>query len=85
MNSWIEDSKDYTIDHLKIVKFRNFKGLPAELKLVKFLIGHSPLLETMCIHCSTFMNQGVVSALTEEILQYSKASSRAQIRLEHLV
>ncbi|KAL8146270.1 hypothetical protein AgCh_004135 [Apium graveolens] len=41
---WKEDSEDCTINHLQIITFSYFKGLRAELELVKFLLAHSPPL-----------------------------------------
>ncbi|KAK1355632.1 FBD domain-containing protein [Heracleum sosnowskyi] len=80
-NYWIGDSEDCTLDHLEIVIFSNFTGLKTELALVKFLLGHSPFLKTMFIHrYGYFMNESVALRMTEEMLQYSRASSRAQIR-----
>ncbi|KAK1355600.1 FBD domain-containing protein [Heracleum sosnowskyi] len=76
----IEDSEDCTIDHLEIVTFSSFRGLKAELELIKFLLGHSPLLKRMSLHRSPNIKKDVAFALGEEILQYSRASSRVQIR-----
>ncbi|KAK1355596.1 hypothetical protein POM88_048852 [Heracleum sosnowskyi] len=55
-------------------------GLKAELELIKFLLGHSPLLKRMSIHRSPKIKKDVAFALGGEILQYSRASSRVQIR-----
>ncbi|WOG96039.1 hypothetical protein DCAR_0415369 [Daucus carota subsp. sativus] len=77
----IEDSEDCTMLHLEIVLFSDFKGFVAELELVKFLLACSPSLKSLFIHrrCSI---KDCASALkiTEEMLQYTRASSRAQIR-----
>ena len=82
----IEDSEDCTIDHLEIVTFSNFKGFKAEMELVKFILSHSPLLKTMSIHRNTDVKEDVALTVAEEIMQYSRASSRAQIiDLEHPV
>ncbi|KAL8093084.1 F-box/FBD/LRR-repeat protein At1g13570-like [Apium graveolens] len=77
---WIEDSEDCTMDHLKIVTFQYFKGLRAELELVKFLLARSPLLKTLFIHFYGAVEKDAALTLFEEILQYSKASPTAQIR-----
>lgn len=83
-NYWIEDFGDCTVDHLEIVMFSNFLGLKTETELVKFLIGHSPLLKIMSIHRSIDIKEDVALTMAEEIMQYSRASLRAQIRdLEH--
>ncbi|KAK1355603.1 FBD domain-containing protein [Heracleum sosnowskyi] len=76
----IIDSKDCTMDHLEIVTFRNFKGLRAELELVKFLLARSPLLKTMFINYSGTLEKDAALMMFKEMLKYSKASSTAQIR-----
>lgn len=66
--------------------FSNFKGLKAEIELVMFLLGHSPLLKTRSIHRSTEMKEDVAQTVAKEIMQCSRASSTAHIRdLEHPV
>ncbi|XP_017244576.1 F-box/FBD/LRR-repeat protein At1g13570 [Daucus carota subsp. sativus] len=83
----IEDSEDCTTTcHLEVVTFSYFKGLKAELELVKFILAHSPLLKTMYIHRSESIKSDVALTMTEEILQYPRASTIAQIRhLKRLV
>ncbi|WOG96066.1 hypothetical protein DCAR_0415396 [Daucus carota subsp. sativus] len=88
-NYRIEDSEDCTTTgHLQIVSFNYFRGLRAELELVKFVLAHSPLLKTMFIHRhrDVSIKSGVALKLTEEILQYPRASTIAQVKhLEHSI
>ncbi|KAK1355599.1 hypothetical protein POM88_048855 [Heracleum sosnowskyi] len=80
-NYRIEDSEDCTgMNHLEIVMFGKLKGLTAELELVKFVLAHSPLLKTMFIHHNESIKKGAALTMTEEMLQYPRASTRAQIR-----
>ncbi|WOG96065.1 hypothetical protein DCAR_0415395 [Daucus carota subsp. sativus] len=80
-NYRIEDSEDCTTTrHLQIVSFSYFTGLKAELELVKFVLAHSPLLKTMFIHRDISIESGVALKMTEEILQYPRASTIAQIK-----
>ncbi|KAK1355597.1 FBD domain-containing protein [Heracleum sosnowskyi] len=80
-NYRIEDSEDCTtINHLETVTFSYFKGLKAELELVKFVLAHSPLLKTMFIHRDKRIKNDAALTMTEEILQYPRASTIAQIR-----
>ncbi|XP_074374925.1 F-box/FBD/LRR-repeat protein At1g13570-like [Apium graveolens] len=79
----IEDSEACTMDNLEIVTLSDFKGLTAELELVKFLLASSPLLKTMFIHFSRALRFAASKRL-RELLQYPKASSRVQIK-QHLV
>lgn len=61
-------------------------GFKAELELIKFLLGHSPFLKRLSIHHSPVIEKDVAFTIAEEILQYSRASSRVQIReLKHPV
>ncbi|KAL8093067.1 hypothetical protein AgCh_035084 [Apium graveolens] len=76
----IDDSEDCTIDHLEIVTFAGFEGQRPELELVRFLLGHSPLLKIMSIDCSEDIERDDELTMAKEMLQYSRASSRAQIR-----
>ncbi|XP_074375924.1 F-box/FBD/LRR-repeat protein At1g13570-like isoform X2 [Apium graveolens] len=76
----IKDSGDCTLDHLEIVTFGNFRGLRAELELVKFLLARSPLLKKMLIHYSVFIEKDVAVTVSKEMLQYPTASSSLQIR-----
>ncbi|KAK1373300.1 FBD domain-containing protein [Heracleum sosnowskyi] len=82
----IQDSEDCVVDHLEIVTFSYFTGLKAEMELIKFLLAHAPLLKTMLIHRSPKMIKDVAFNMADEMLQYSRVSSRAQIRhLKHPV
>ncbi|KAK1355626.1 FBD domain-containing protein [Heracleum sosnowskyi] len=72
--------QDCTADHLEIVTFSHFQGLKAELELVKFLLARSPLLKTMFIHRNLNMEKDVAFKSLEEMLEFSRASSRAQIK-----
>lgn len=80
-NCQIEDCEDSTtINHLELVTFSFFKGLKAELELVKFVLAHSPLLKTMFIHRDKCIKKDAALTMTEEILQYPRASTIAKIR-----
>ncbi|KAK1355622.1 FBD domain-containing protein [Heracleum sosnowskyi] len=79
-DNWEEDFEDCTVDHLQIVTFSHFQGLKAELELVKFLLAHSPLLKTMFIHRNCFMPMDLAFEVAEEMLEFSRASSRAQVK-----
>ncbi|KAK1355608.1 F-box domain-containing protein [Heracleum sosnowskyi] len=79
-NYRVEDFEGFSIDRLEIVTFSYFRGLRAELELVKFLLAHAPLLKTMFIHRSKPVKKDVSLMIAEEMLQYTRASSRAQIR-----
>ncbi|KAK1355655.1 hypothetical protein POM88_048911 [Heracleum sosnowskyi] len=79
-NYSIDDSEDCTIDHLEIVTFDGFRGRRAELELVRFLLGHSPLLKIMSIDHSGCIKRDDELTMAKEMLQYSRASSRAQVR-----
>lgn len=75
-----------TISHLEIVTLSCLNGHRDELELVKFLLAHSPLLKTMFINRHIFVKKEVALRMAEEMLQYSRASSKAQIRfLEYVV
>lgn len=79
-NDWLDVSEDCTLDQLEIVTFCDLRGLRIELDLIKFILAHSPLLKTMSIHYNTgALKEGAAAAMTKEMLQYSKASSGAQI------
>ena len=80
-NYLLQDSEDCTtMDHLEYVTLSYFQGLKTELELVKFVLAHSPLLKTLFIHRYYHIKSGVALKMTEEILQYPRASTRAQIR-----
>ncbi|XP_074349590.1 F-box/FBD/LRR-repeat protein At1g13570-like isoform X3 [Apium graveolens] len=76
----VGDLDDFTIDQLKIVTLSYFEGRRAELELVKYLLAHAPLLKTMSIHRHAIVTKDVSLLIAEEMLQYTRASSRAQIR-----
>ncbi|XP_074353293.1 F-box/FBD/LRR-repeat protein At1g13570-like [Apium graveolens] len=79
-NFLVKDIEGFSMDRLEIVTFSNFIGFRAELKLVKFLLAHAPLLKTMSIHRSDYVTKDFALVIAEEMLQYARASSRAQIR-----
>ena len=79
-NYWVDESEDSSLNLLEIVNFGYFKGLKVELELVRFILTHSPLLKTMYIHYDPYIKKDVAVTLTEEMVQYFKASIRAQIR-----
>lgn len=76
--------QDCIADHLEIVTFSHFQGIKAEKELVKFILAHSPLLKTMFIHRDSKMEKDEAFKVLEEMLEFSRASSRAHIRsLKH--
>ncbi|XP_017248191.1 F-box/FBD/LRR-repeat protein At1g13570 [Daucus carota subsp. sativus] len=77
---WEDASEECTVDHLEIVTFSNFRGLEGELELVKFLLASSPLLKTMFIHYDWEMGKDDAFEILEEMLEFSRASPRAQIK-----
>ncbi|WOG96061.1 hypothetical protein DCAR_0415391 [Daucus carota subsp. sativus] len=80
LNCWIDDSEISSFDNLEIVTFSDFQGRIAELELVKFLLAHSPSLKTMSIHRSEGMKKDVALAMTDDMLEFPRSSSRAKIR-----
>ncbi|KAK1355624.1 FBD domain-containing protein [Heracleum sosnowskyi] len=77
---WKEDFENYAVGHLEIVTFSYLKGLQVELELVKFLLAHTPLLKTMFIHRDPDVKKDVAIKMLEEMVEFSRASSRAQIK-----
>ncbi|XP_017239381.1 F-box/FBD/LRR-repeat protein At1g13570 [Daucus carota subsp. sativus] len=71
---------DCTFEHLEIVTCTWLRGLRDELELVKFLLANSPLLKKMFIHHCVTVRTDVALNIAEEMLQYARASSEAQIR-----
>lgn len=85
-NFRIEDSVDCTLSQLQIVKFSYLSGFRAELELIKFLLAHSPVLETIFIHRYIAVKTDKALKIAEEIMQFSRASPKAQIKhLKHPV
>ncbi|KAK1355617.1 hypothetical protein POM88_048873 [Heracleum sosnowskyi] len=75
-----EDYEDCTLHHLEVITFSYFKGFKAELELVEVLLAHSPLLKTMFIHRDCDMEKDVAVKILEVMLEFPRASSRAQIK-----
>ena len=78
---WEDASEECTVDHLEIVTFSNFRGLEGELELVKFLLAGSLLLKTMFIQRDWMMGKDDAFEILEKMLEFSRASPRAQIKL----
>ncbi|KAL6519886.1 hypothetical protein OROMI_032780 [Orobanche minor] len=80
----LDDSEDCHIDHLELVTIDKFRGLRTELELVRFLLGHSPFLKTMSISRSRYIKRYKELIIADKMLQYSRASSKAEIRIRRL-
>ncbi|KAL8142274.1 hypothetical protein V2J09_015306 [Rumex salicifolius] len=72
----MECSSDFAFKQLKVVKITDTSGLLNEMKFIKFLLGSSPVLETMII--KPYVTEEIVVLLTE-LLKFRRASPTAEI------
>lgn len=79
-NFRIEDCVDCTLSQLQIVKLSCLSGFRSELELIKFLLAHSPVLDTIFIHRSEDVKTDTALMMAEEMMQFSRASLKALIR-----
>ncbi|XP_027171504.1 F-box/FBD/LRR-repeat protein At1g13570-like [Coffea eugenioides] len=68
-----------SLNGLKTVIIRNFKGSTAELFLVKLLLACSPSLERMCIQENQGLDPIERLNISKELMQFSRASPKAEM------
>nr|XP_027062699.1 F-box/FBD/LRR-repeat protein At1g13570-like [Coffea arabica] len=68
-----------SLNGLKTVIIRNFKGSTAELLLVKLLLACSPSLERMCIQENQGLDPIERLNISKELMQFSRASPKAEM------
>lgn len=70
---------DCTFGKLKIVQMTDFSGLPHEIAFIKFLLGHSPVLEQMIVAPTIYVTDKVVKMLID-LLTFRRASPQATVK-----
>lgn len=73
---------DCTMGRLKTIKMTEVSGVPHEMKLIKFLLEHSPSLETMSITPSSYLTEGRLNMLID-LVSFRRASTQASIIFIH--
>lgn len=69
---------DFTLKHLKVVKLTDMCGVPHEMEFIKYLLGSSPVLETMSIIPCMYVMESQIKMLIE-LVKFQRASARAEI------
>ncbi|TMW88003.1 hypothetical protein EJD97_019137 [Solanum chilense] len=70
---------DCIFGKLKIVHMTDFSGLPHEIAFIKFLLGHSPVLEQMIVAPTIYVTDKVVKMLID-LLTFRRASPQATVK-----
>ncbi|KAL2546305.1 F-box/FBD/LRR-repeat protein [Forsythia ovata] len=73
---------DCTLSRLKTIKMTDVSGVQHEMKLIKFLLEHSPSLETMSITPSLYLTEGRLNMLID-LVSFRRASTQASIIFIH--
>ncbi|MCD7456149.1 hypothetical protein HAX54_030725 [Datura stramonium] len=80
LDFWERDwPADCTFSKLKIVHMTDFSGLPHEIAFIKFLLGHSPVLEQMIVAPTIYVMDKVVKMLID-LLTFRRASPLATVK-----
>lgn len=80
LDFWEKDwPADCTFSKLKIVHMTDFSGLPHEIAFIKFLLGHSPVLEQMIVAPTIYVTDKVVKMLID-LLTFRRASPLATVK-----
>ncbi|KAJ8563027.1 hypothetical protein K7X08_031479 [Anisodus acutangulus] len=73
--------KDWPSDcTFSIVHMTDFSGLPHEIAFIKFLLGHSPVLEQMIVAPTIYVTDKVVKMLID-LLTFRRASPLATVKI----
>ncbi|KAH6797884.1 F-box/RNI-like superfamily protein [Perilla frutescens var. hirtella] len=75
-------SEDSTLHELKTVKLTDVSGVPLEMRFIKFLLEHSPVLEEMTVTPSSYVTEGRLSMLID-LVSFRRASPQASIVFVH--
>lgn len=79
LDFWVNECpSDCTLERLKTVKMTDMSGVPHEMEFIKFLLGHSPMLEIMIIIPSVYVTDGRLNMLIE-LVRFKRASAQAEI------
>ncbi|XP_004490302.1 F-box/FBD/LRR-repeat protein At1g13570-like [Cicer arietinum] len=69
---------DSILSQLKLVKLTEMSGLPHEINFIKFLLGSSPVLETMSIVPCMYDLEGQLRMVVE-LMKFRRASTKAEV------
>ncbi|CAH1431258.1 unnamed protein product [Lactuca virosa] len=69
---------DSKFEHLKMVKMMDMSGVPHEIGFIGFMLGNSPVLETMSIIPSVYMTEDRLMFLIE-LTKFKRASPEAEM------
>lgn len=79
LNFWNKECpSNCTLRKLKVVKLTDLCGVPHEMELIKFLLGNSPVLETMGIIPCMYVVESQLKMLIE-LVKFRRASAQAEI------
>ncbi|KAF7808969.1 F-box/FBD/LRR-repeat protein [Senna tora] len=73
-----ECPSDCTLKKLKLVKLTDMCGVPHEMEFIKYLLGSSPVLETMSIMPCMYVMESQLKMLIE-LVKFRRASAQAEI------
>lgn len=79
MEFWEKECpSDSILSQLKLVKLTEMSGVPHEVEFIKFLLGCSPVLETMSIIPSMYDLECQLKMLVE-LMKFRRASTKAEV------
>lgn len=79
MDFWEKECEfDCKFEHLKMVKMMDMSGVPHEIGFIGFMLGNSPVLETMSITPSVYMTEDRLNFLIE-LTKFKRASPEAEM------
>lgn len=74
-----QDCETCCLEQLRTVKLEYIKGLSPELLLIKYLLGISPVLETMFIMCHKHVDEDKKVKLATSVEMFHRASPKAEV------
>ncbi|XP_058772194.1 F-box/FBD/LRR-repeat protein At1g13570-like [Vicia villosa] len=79
MEFWEKECpSDSILSQLKLVKLTEMSGVPHEIEFIRFLLGCSPVLETMSIIPSMYDMECQLKMLVE-LMKFRRASTKAEV------
>ena len=76
MNSWLDDSQNFVLTHLRVVHLTGIHGFKPEVDFIRFLLSSSPVLERMSIQPTSV---DCSLELLKKLVQFRRASVDAEI------
>ncbi|GJR30066.1 F-box/FBD/LRR-repeat protein-like protein [Tanacetum coccineum] len=78
----LQEYSHFTLDHLRVIQIKDFSNMKPGMDFVKLILAKSPMLKLVDIMIDGFVDIHEEIKMLKELIQYPRASTRAEIIFE---